>query len=195
MVSRPPAGIASAALVARFSSMRCTAAASAATGCRPCAELTTTSSCGSMRCSAGRILATSSSRRSGVRTRRSRRLKPSSLAIIVAPRRAAPWACVRSLRSSLSGGRDVTAMSTWAMTAVNTLLRSCAMPPASCPTASIFCACRSRSSVRARSATSRCSSPGFRLGPTPASPIIIQARSRFGAHCRAASPSISPLAR
>jgi len=77
----------------------------------------------------GAIWPTSSSGRSGVSTRRSRRLKPSSW-------RSSWRAARRSLRlrqacQVVVGGRDVTAMSTWAMTAVSTLLRSCAMPPAS----------------------------------------------------------------
>ena len=42
------------------------------------------------------------------------------------------------------------------ITPCSMLLKSCAMPPVSCPIASIFCACRSASSTASRSATAAC---------------------------------------
>jgi len=119
-----------------------------------------------LRCTVGTILATSSSRRSGVRTRRPpRRLKPSSLGDHRgAAARPLPWACVRSvaqLRCRGAGERD-RHVRRGPMTAVNHVVEGRArVPPASLTgPLPIFCAWRSRSSVASPvQPLPRCSSP------------------------------------
>ena len=71
---------------------------------------------------------------------------------------------------------------------VSRLLKSCASPPVSWPTASIFCDCRSCSSARISSAVrsvTRCSSVSLRLRSKAV------ARARSASTARRSSTSIS----
>ena len=68
-----------------------------------------------------------------------RRLKASSWRVSVAARVAASRIWMMSSRRASLGSVPSSSSSTLQLIAVSRLLKSCAMPPASCPTASSFC--------------------------------------------------------
>ncbi len=169
MVSVPPSAMASRALVTRLRRICCTAPPSARTG-HGSGGVTTLSSMLSARMGStiwARV-ATTSRMSSVAKVSSALRLKPSRPRTIVAPPRAA--VCTFSnpaRRSSRSGGRADSSSSELAKMTARMLLKSWAIPPASCPIVSSFCACRSCASSQRRSASSaaermpsiRCSTP------------------------------------
>ncbi len=89
---------------------------------------------------------------SGVTT--SLRLKARSWRVRSTPRAAAFWTSSALMRSLSAGDILASMISLCPLITVSRLLKSCATPPASRPTASIFCASRSWTSSDRRSVTS-----------------------------------------
>ena len=83
------------------------------------------------------------------------RLKARSWWVSRVARSAAFRISTTSARRGSLVSRSVRRNSVLAPITVSRLLKSCAMPPASCPTASIFCDCRSCSSARRSAAAAR----------------------------------------
>jgi len=170
IVSSPPPGIASRALVARLMRICSIAAGSARTElpASPAASRISISA-GSRRRRDAAACSSSGPSSRGWRSRRWRRAKPSNLRINSLPRRLAAAMVPRSARSAESGGSSPAISSVVARMVVSRLLKSCAMPPASWPTASIFCACRRRWSSAWRS---------LRSSTIPSKPVTRPAASR-----------------
>ncbi len=156
MVSSPPPGMASRALTARFRSTCSSPPRSPSSSNSPGSGRTTISMSSLItRRSILRIPFASSlrSRISGLISWR--RLKARSWRVRPAARSAAARISRRWSSVAMPFSRSVSATPAWARITCRTLLKSCATPPASRPTVSIFCACRScswrsRSSVSSR---------------------------------------------
>ena len=147
MLKRPPPGIASRALTARFKSTCSSCPGSALTApAVGSSEVTSSTSSPSNRRSMRSILPTTTLSSSTLGASTWRRLNASSCRVSSAARRPA---CRISSASSRRGSPEgMLLSSSWVepRMAVSRLLKSWAMPPASCPTASIFCDWRSCSS-------------------------------------------------
>ena len=101
------------------------------------------------------VSATSAFRSSTCGSRTCLRLNASSWRTRRAARSEAPMMCWTFRRRGSSGGRPRRSSSPWPMMTISRLLKSCAMPPARRPTASIFCDWRSCSSSPCRSSSAR----------------------------------------
>src|ERR1044072_2302085 len=167
MVSGPPSGIASRAFKARlriafsswFSSHRALPVSSPS---RVRTSISLPIECSSI-CFIVSITALTGT--GAMRIRWSRE-KASSWVVSLAPRRpdSSAVSAIRLRRGSVTA---LTSSSRPPITGVRRLLKSWAMPPVSWPTASIFCAWRSASSARSRSATSASSLARGDLGLQP----------------------------
>src|SRR5881409_2592462 len=158
MLSRPPPGMASRALTARFRSTCSSCPGSALTvpaaGSR---EVASSTSSPSSRRSIRSMFATTALTSSTLGPSTWRRLNASSCRVSSAAR--SPAFRISSASSRRASPAGVLCNSSWVepRMAVSRLLKSCAMPPASCPTASIFCDWRSCSSSCRCALTSRAS--------------------------------------
>ncbi len=154
IVSRPPPGIASRAFTTRLSTTCSICAGSASTRPTPGATVVTSSTSSPIsRCSIGSRSATTTS---SARTRvcsTCLRLKARSWRVRVAARSPTRLISSTSLRTGSSARRRCSSRSLRPEMTGNRLLKSWAMPPASRPTASIFCDCRSSASRRRGSVT------------------------------------------
>ena len=156
MSRRPPAGIASRALTARLMSTCSIWVRSARTPSSLRANRVTSSMSAPMtRLSSPRVDSTTSLRSRVVGISILRRLKDSSWSTSAAPRVAACSISARSARIASSSGCSSSNSAVYPPIAVSRLLKSCAMPPASRPTASIFCDWSSSFSSCRRSVMSR----------------------------------------
>ena len=156
MVTRPPRGMASRALTIRFRSTCSSWPGSAFTHPRSWAGTVTRSMSSPIRrrsifSTCATTLLTSSTRIS----RTCRRLKARSWRVSAAARCAASTINVTSRAPGPSPPRRCWRKWQRPVITVRRLLKSWATPPASCPTASIFCDWRSCSSIRRSRVTSR----------------------------------------
>ena len=161
ITNRPPSGIASRALMQRFSSALSSSLGSHSTRARPSRRRSSRRTAGPTdRRTRSAIPATSASGSTGFGFSRCRRAKASNRRVSPAARLTDCRA--RSRKRSASAARPSPvrrrAMSRLPAMPCSMLLKSCARPPVSWPTASIFCACRS-----AASACSRCRISAWRL--------------------------------
>ncbi len=136
--------MASRALVTRFMSICCTEPASARTIPAGVPSVVRISMFAGIRWRSISLCSAITSRRSsGSRRSSAWRLNPRSCETTFAPCWAALAMSARLSRSSVnSSGSAVVTRSALARTTDRMLLKSCAIPPVSCPTASSFCACR-----------------------------------------------------
>src|SRR5574341_215077 len=154
--SRPPCGIASRALTARLTTICSIWAGSAVTRPRSGSSAVTSSMCSPIsRWSIWTTPATTWLRSSTLGWSICLRLKASSWRVRAAARSAVFLISSTSRRSGSSAGRRRSMSSLRPVTTVSRLLKSWAMPPASRPTASIFCDCRSCSSCSRTASSAR----------------------------------------
>ena len=156
MLSTPPSGIASLAFAARFSSTCsiCPWSTSTRQG-SSASSVRSTMSSPIMRASIEPEPATTERRSSTRGAMSCCRLKASSWCVRAAARQAALSVSISQRCARASGETSRNASARLPVIAVSRLLKSCATPPASRPTASIFCDCRSRASSATRSVSAR----------------------------------------
>ena len=169
MVSLPPSGMASRALMHKFSSALSSCDGSTRTGHKPPAPTTSIATFGPMvrrsRSSMPPISLLASSARG---SRVWRREKAKRRCVSAAARLADSIAAFRKRSTSLvrPSDRRYCTRSSAPVMPCSRLLKSCAMPPVSWPTASIFCAWRNCSSKPRRSLTSRAVTVNRRRPPS-----------------------------
>ena len=139
----PPSGMASRALTTRLTSASSNSEMSIESGhvvggtsiCRsilPRAELASISRNAAMVCAGETVRGLSDWRRENI----------SNCRVSVSPRAAADW-IASSARTFFGSDSRRSSVCAWPVTIISRLLKSCATPPVSWPSASIFCACAS----------------------------------------------------
>ena len=139
----PPSGMASRAFTTRLTSANSNSEMSIESGhvaggtaiCRsilPRAELASISSNAAMVCAGETVRGLSDWRRENI----------SNCRVSVSPRAAADW-MASSARTFFGSDNRRSNVCAWPVTIISRLLKSCATPPVSWPSASIFCACAS----------------------------------------------------
>src|SRR6266850_1157810 len=142
--STPPCGIACTAFVTRFITTWCTCVESPSIAARPaCRRGAMVTFAGSLAASWSSASRTTASTYTGMRSPTPLRLTARMRSTSARPRSPAAMMLSRSRRSRVSFFASRIAISPYPRIAPRMLLKSCAMPPASVPMASIFCDCLS----------------------------------------------------